>query len=683
MLNFEPFLNTYIRLQFIQTFRSLLITMSYINFDKTQLINLEYSLKREFIRSNRAGSFSCCTLIGCNTRKYHGLLVCPQPNLDGEKHVLLSKIDETVIQHEAEFNLGVNKYPGTYNPKGHKYVRDFSAELIPTITYRVGGVILTKETVLVTKEERVLIRYTLVQGQSSTLLRLKPFLAFRNIHRLSKKNFDLDTRYERVRNGIVVRMYPGYSNLYMQCSNKNSQYVHVPDWYTDFEYFEEQQRGYEHHEDLYQPGYFEMPIKQGESIIFSVGTSEVNPSSISMLYSNELKKRTPRSSFENCLINSAEQFFLKYDTQTDIIAGYPWHGRIGRFTFISLPGLALSIKDKKACKSVIHTMKGVMNGPFFPETGRGFTSTFNSADTSLWFFWALQTCALFSESREKLWKEHGAVMKLILESFASGTSNGIKMQTNGMLYINENSPLLTWMNSEVLGKPVTPRFGYVVEINALWYNAVRYALSLAKNSGEKAFIDRWTEISHNIEESFPEVFWNEENNCLNDFVAQNHKNSQIRPNQIMATSLPFTPIDEQMRHSVVEIVKKQLLTSRGLRTLSPQDQQYKGQYNGNEFQRDQALHQGTVWPWLLGHFAEGYLKIYGKKGVPFISDLYKGFHNTVDEDGIGTISEIYEGDPPHGGRGSISFAPSVAELLRVNFLINKYQAKEQQKESKK
>jgi predicted glycogen debranching enzyme len=656
--------------------------MGYIKFDKTQLINLEYSLKKEMIRSNRAGSFSCTTIIGCNTRKYHGLLVCPQPNLDGEQHVLLSKVDETVIQHDAEFNLGVNKYPGTYNPKGHKYVRDFSAEKVPTVTYRVGGVVLNKETMFVTQEERVLIKYTLLEANSPTLLRIKPFLAFRNIHRLSKRNIDLDTRYETVPNGIRVRMYSGYSNLFLQFSQKNPEYVHIPDWYCDFEYLEEKERGYDYHEDLYQPGYFELPIKKGESIIFSAGTRETNPGQLSRFYTNELKKRTPRNTFENCLLNSAQQFFYKHNSQTEIVAGYPWYDRIGRFTFISLPGISLAMHEKKACKEVIDTMKAGMRGPFFPESGRGSNTSFDAADTPLWFFWSLQHCNFIGSNREKIWREHGPAMQLILESYAAGTSNGIKMQSNGLIHIDPSAPHLTWMNSETNGKPITPRYGYVVEINALWYNAIKFAISLAKTSGDKTFADRWNAIAKRIEASFEEVFWNEDIRCLTDFVDKDLRFTGIRPNQILAASLPYSPLSENKRLRVIDMVKQQLLTPRGLRTLSPQDPSYKGHYGGDTALREHALHQGTVWPWLLGHFAEAYLRIFKEKGVPYVETLYNNFQEVMLEDGIGTISEIYEGNPPHYGCGAISFAASVGELLRMKHMMEQYRNSEKKSETK-
>ncbi len=298
--------------------------MGYIKFDKTQLINLEYSLQKEMVRSNRSGSFSCTTIIGCNTRKYHGLLISEQPGLDGDHHVLLSKVDETIIQRDAEFNLGVNKYPGRFHPKGHKYVRDFTAERVPVVTYRVGGVVLTKETLFVTEKEMVLVRYTLKEAHSPTRIRLRPFLAFRNIHRLSKRNIDLNTRYTKVRNGIKTRMYDAYPGLCMQLSKKDFEYVHAPDWYNDIEYIHEAERGYEYHEDLYVPGFFEASIKKGESVVLSVSTDEAFPSALSRTFNNEISKRKPRSSFHNSILNAAEQFFVIKGGEASIATGFPW-----------------------------------------------------------------------------------------------------------------------------------------------------------------------------------------------------------------------------------------------------------------------------------------------------------------------------------------------------------------------
>ncbi|RLD62599.1 MAG: amylo-alpha-1,6-glucosidase, partial [Bacteroidetes bacterium] len=294
--------------------------MSYIQFDKTQLINLKYSLSREFIRSNRAGAYASSTIINCNTRKYHGLLICPMEKLDGDNHVLLSSLDETIIQHEKEFHLAVKKYPGGIYHPGHKYLRDFSSEPIPTLTYRVGGVVLQKEMLLVEETEQLLIKYTLVDAHSPTKIKLHPFLAFRNVHKLSKSNLDVNSKFYNIQNGIKTRMYDAYPYLHMQTSKK-AEYVHSPNWYYNIEYAEEEKRGYDFSEDLFVPGYFEFSIKKGESVVFSAGLTETTANSLKRKFASELKKRIPRDTFENCLINSAQQFIVRKDKKTEIIAG--------------------------------------------------------------------------------------------------------------------------------------------------------------------------------------------------------------------------------------------------------------------------------------------------------------------------------------------------------------------------
>lgn len=647
--------------------------MGYIEFDKSQLINLEYSLDKELVRSNRAGAYASTTIIGCNTRKYHGLLIAPQPAIDGERHVLLSTFDETVIQHEKEFNLGIHKYPGShYNPKGHKYIRDLTTSPIPKITYRVGGVVLTKETLFAQKDDRVLIKYTLEDAHSPTNLRFRPFLAYRNIHQLSKANVFVDRKYEEIQNGIKLRMYRGYSYLNIQFSKKN-EYFHVPDWYYNIEYIEEQRRGYDFSEDLYVPGFFELPIKKGESIVVSIGTTEVSPAGLSKLFNNEISKRVPRDSFENCLFNSAQQFIVRKDGKTEVLAGFPWFGRWGRDTFIALPGITLSIGDVKTCKEVIDTMVSELHGPLFPNIGSGANTALNSVDAPLWFFWTLQQYAKHTKTTDKIWKSYGKKMSMILEGYRDGTEFNIKMHENGLIYAGEKSKALTWMDAVVYGKPVTPRIGMPVEINALWYNAVMFSLETAKLANDNKFIQEWMYLPEMIKNSFNNAFWTDENGgYLVDFVNGDYKDMAVRPNQVIATSLPYSPIDDQKKKQILDIVIKELLTPRGLRTLSPNHPDYKGVYQGNQEERDSAYHQGTVWPWLLGHFAEGHLRIHERNGVYFIKSLYDGFNETMKEHGIGSVSEIYDGDPPHTPRGAISQAWSVSELLRIRELLKQY-----------
>ena len=548
----------------------------------------------------------------------------------------------------------------------------FSPDPIPYNVYQVGGVILKREYLFTTNADRYLIRYTLMDAHSPTRLRLRPFLAFRNVHRLSKANINANTKYDKVPGGIRMKLYSGYSHLYMQLS-KTAEYTHVPDWNYNIEYQAEMERGYEYQEDLLVPGFFEVDIKKGESIVFCAGTEEIAPSAIKRAFDTEIKKRIPRDSFENCLVNSAQQFIVKKDKRTDIIAGFPWFGRWGRDTFIALPGLTLVLDDEKTFRAVIDTMVRDMKGPLFPNFGIKNKKAYNSADASLWFIWALQQYAIRSEKYEEIWKTYGSKIRNVLEGYRAGMPDYIHMQGNGLIWAGQQGLALTWMDAVVNGKPVTPRHGMPIEINALWYNAICFAIELAENSGDKKFVNDWKPIADGIPEAFVKTFWIEGKSYLADCVNGESRDLSVRPNQLMATSLPYSPLDEEKRMQVLNVVERELLTPRGIRSLDPNNPLYKGTCHGDQKTRDEAYHQGTAWPWLLGHFSEGYLKIYGKQGLPLIKSLFNKFEEVMTEHGIGTISEIYDGDPPHIARGAVSQAWSVAELLRVNELIKRFE----------
>lgn len=639
--------------------------MAYLKFDKTQLINLEYSLTKEFIRSNRAGSYSSTTLIYCNTRKYHGLLVAPVENLDGDRHVLLSSFDETIIERENEFNLGIHKYQGDiYSPRGHKYVRDFTMDPTPTIVYRVGGVVMLKEMLLVEKEEQILIRYTIMESDVPVKLRFRPFLAFRNMHHLSKANLYANTRGIAIPNGAKFRLYDGYPYLHIQFS-KEAEFVPAPDWYYDIEYNKELRRGYDYKEDLVVPGYFELGAKKGDVIVVSAGTAKANPDQLKRKYTSELDKRTPRDSFKNCLINSAQQFFIKRGGKTEIIAGFPWFGCWGRDTFIALPGLTLAIGDTATCKDVLDTQVAKLKNGLFPNMGHEDNPAFNSVDAPLWFFWALQQYTREVKSYTAIWRSYGKAIRSILEAYRDGTSFSIKMQENGLIYSGEPGKALTWMDAVVHGKPVTPRIGFPVEINALWYNAIMFSLDLAKRAKDEAFLAEWEHLPAKIHESFLALFWDGKKGYLADVVDLKASDWSIRPNQVIAVSMEYSMLTAEMKKAVLSVIERDLLTPRGLRTLSPTNENYKGIYKGTQEQRDLAYHQGTVWPWLLEHFCEGYMNLHKESGLGFLERLINGFEPVMTELGIGTIPEIFDGDPPHRARGAISQAWSVAALLRM------------------
>lgn len=646
--------------------------MSYIEIDKGQLTNLEYALKLELIRTNRSGSYASSTIIGCNTRKYHGMLVVPQDNFDGVNHVLLSNADVTVVQRDAEFNLGIHKFKGgQYSPKGHKYLRSFETDPIPKLTYRVGGVVLSVERIFSESLARIFVKYTLVDAHSPTTLKVKPFLAFRSIHELTKENSLADTSFEKVKNGIKMNLYSGYTPLYMQF-NKQVEYIHEPVWHKDIEYMKEIDRGYEAHEDLLVSGTFKFSIKKGESVIFQAAIEEGSPITFQRSFNNESKKRIPRDSFENNLANAAQQFIIRKGRSTELAAGLPWYGSWGRDTFISLAGICLVQNDIDLYKSILDTMVKDMEGDLFPNKKEGGKKNFLSADTSLWFFRTLQQYIEFTDDEAWVWRKYGKLMKQILNRYRNGIEElGLYVDAQGLVYAEKENTPLTWMDAVLYGKPVTQRPGYAVEVNALWYNAVAFVMNLATKNKDVQFVIGWNPVQRTIDGAFIEKFTHPEKKIICDYVAKDHSNWDVRPNMLFAASLPYSPLTNEQKKKILDVVRQELLTPRGIRTLSPKNAQYKSVYKGNIEARDLAYHQGTAWPWLLGAYAESYLKLYGKSGLADIKKIVAGFEDEMKTHGIGSISELYNGDPPHHGKGTISQAWSVAEMRRIIWLIEK------------
>lgn len=646
--------------------------MSYLKFNKVELVNLEYSLHREILSTNRAGAYMSTTIVCCNTRKYHGLLVCPIKKFDGESYVLLSSLDETVIQHDQSFNLGIHLYQNdVYDPRGHKYIRDFEFEPTPTIVYRVGGVVLKKELLMTHNTDRIFIRYTLLDAHSPTTLRLRPFLAYRNRHQLSKANLFVNTSYDVIENGIASNLYKDFPTLNMQLNRKNT-FESNPDWYYNIEYMEEKERGYDYLEDLYTPGYFELPIKKGESVVFSASLKEEKAGGLLKAFDKELESRPPKNNFLNCLKNSANQFIVQQGKDTEVIAGYPWFGRWGRDTFIALPGLTLCGNYvPESCKAVLDTMSREVHNGLFPNIGKHDNAAYNSVDAPLWYFWAIQKYVEATKDKEEAWKTYGKKMKSVLEAFRSGVNNYILMHENGLIWAGQPGKALTWMDAIIESGPVTPRAGYAVEINALWYNAIQFTLELAQAYGDKKFVKDWKDLPARIEENFVNTFWNEELGYLADYVDEKGQNMDLRSNQVIAASLPYSPVNEEIKSQVLMTVKGELLTTRGLRTLSPDHPDYEGIYRGDQATRDKAYHQGTVWVWQLGHYVEANFKLYGKAYVNEAKAIAKNFEEEMTDYGLCSIAEVYDGNPPHQPGGSISQAWSVSEILRIIDLIDK------------
>ena len=645
--------------------------MSYLKFEKALMTNLQDSLPRELLRTNRSGAYSCSTIVDCNTRKYHGLLVVPVPELDDENHVLLSSLDPTVIQHGASFNLGLHKYQGNnFSPQGHKYIREFDCDTVPTTLYRVGGVLLKKEVVFQHYEDRILIRYTLLEAHSKTTLQFRPFLAFRSVRQFTHENGAANRSYEVVDNGISTCMYAGYPSLFMQFSKKN-EFHFEPYWYRGLEYPKEQERGYASNEDLYVPGYFEMNISKGESIVFAASTAECRTSTLKNLFDKEVESRSPRDNFFHCLVNAAHQFHNR--TKNDeryILAGYPWFKCRARDQFIALPGLTLSIEEQDYFELVMETaakgLREFMEGK--PLSVKIYEM--EKPDVPLWCVWSIQQYAK-EAGKERCRKLYMGLIRDIVDYLLASKHPNLTLDTNGLLYADAKGEAITWMNSMNNGQPVVPRSGYIVEFNALWYNTLRFTAAMEMESGNEDRANELDALAEKCKASFVETFLNEYG-YLYDYVDGRMVDWSVRPNMVFAVALDYSPLDQKQRRGVLDVCTRELLTPKGLRSLSPKSGGYNPMYTGPQSQRDLAYHQGTAWPWLGGFYLEACLKLYKQTRLSFVERQLVGYEDEMINHCLSTLPELFDGNPPFNGRGAISFAMNVAEVLRTLELLEKY-----------
>ena len=652
--------------------------MSGLKFDKRELGNLEYSLDREMLATDRRGGYMSTTIVCCNTRKYHGLMVAPIDQSD-RTYVLLSSLDETLIQHDQSFNLALHRFEGVYEPRGHKYITDFEYTPTPTITYRVGGAVLRKELLWIHKRTQLMIRYTLVDAHSETTLRLRPLLAFRDKHSLSKANMEADGRAYPITAGVKCRLYEGFPWLHMQLNKSDSEFIAAPDWYYNFEYQKELRRGYEGHEDLLTTGYFEFKIKKGESVIFSASTDMMaTPETITEVYEASLARRTHKIDFLSCLEHSARQFIIRRPgNRTEVVAGYPWFGSFMEDTFMALPGLTLTQNHKEDCIDALDTAVRDIEASGLLE-GR---STPPAVDAPLWLYYTLQQLEGHISQKE-LWERYGSVMKGILEAYRSGFYEDIRLHDNGLVWAWADRPL-TWMGTIVDGQALTPRRGYPVELQALWYNAVSYTLAVAKKQGDKEFVKEWKDIPEKTKKSFIEKFWLEEEGYLADYVNYDEVNKFIRPNMVVACGLDFKMLSEEQQARTLLTTQQHLLTPRGLRTLSPRNLLYKSNYNEDQRSQDLASRNGSAWIWPLVFYVKACFDLRGDGFASEARSILEAFDEELQTKCVGSISERFEGDPPHNPRGGVSHATSVAGLLLINSLIAKHEAKKPVRKSAK
>ena len=642
--------------------------MAFLKFNKSELVNLEYSLKREIIAANESGAYCNTSIVTCNTRRYHGLLAVPVQELGGGKYMLLSALDESLILGGKQFNLGIHCYGDTYEPRGHKYIIDFDAAPVPVITYKVGGILFTKTIMMVPDNDQVLIKYELLQAPSKVTLALKPFLAFRSVHSLTNQNSEAYTQPDEIDGGVSFRLYNGFPDLNLQTSSA-AAFKYQPYWYNGVTYSDEYRRGFDCREDLFVPGMFQMTLKPGESVVFSASVNEINPRGLKRKFTDTLKKMGEIETHHDLLVHNAQLFKQHDGDKARINAGYSWlETGLLRETIVSLPGLTLYANgDCAEFEKILDTL-------IAEEQERLFRRT-TQCEAPLRLTETIQKYIRFSGKEKQIWKKYGETLKGIIESYAPGRRREVAMHPNGLLWTQMDGVALSWMNAYVHGHPVTERAGYQVETNAFWYNALCFALDMENKYGPKkdnAFVARWTSVRDLVKQNFQPTFWREDWGYLVDYVNGGPHDQAVRPNQLYAVCLEYIPVDDEVVSEVVMTINDELLTKRGLRSLSPRNEAYRGVYEGSQIDRDLAYHQGCAFPALLAPYIEICFEMMGSTFYKRAEYLTEGFFQDISKHGVGAFSELYDGDPPHEPHGAISSAMSTAALLTIDYVMNQY-----------
>ena len=639
--------------------------MAFLKFNKSELVNLSYSLKREIILANKTGACCNTSIVTCNTRRYHGLLAVPVEQFGGYRHVLLSSLDESLTLRGKRFNLGIHCYGEVYEPRGHKYIVDFDADPVPCVTYKIGEIVFRKKIVLSPDEDQLMIQYELVNAPAKVKLELKPFLAFRNIHGLTQENAVANTEFTPVQNGAAFCLYEGFPTLNIQLSTSTASYKANPVWYKGITYSDEMRRGFDCREDLLQAGSFEVELHSGDTLVVSASAGAPgNASSLKRRFAAVVEKIGPINSFRDQLVRQADTLIREDGGVKRVVAGYSWlFTGLLRETLVALPGLTLYGKNSpKEFEEILDNL--------IKENQERLTCRTTQVEAPLFMAVTLQQYIAFTGKDKAVWDKYGSTMKTIIESYLPGNRQEIAMLPNGLLWAQKDGVALTWMNAYIGGRAVTERAGYQVETNALWYNAICFALEHEKKTS--AFSKKWTPVKELIEKNYERTFWNPDLGFLADYVDNCGQHLELRPNQLWAVSLDHRCVSDEVVSEVMRVVNAELVTRRGIRTLSPRDIRYKGVYEGSQLERDEAYHNGCAWPFLLSQFCYASFNMMGSSFVKRAEWLTEGFYEDLSKHGVGCFSELYDGDPPHEPHGAISSAMTTAALLNINWLIDQY-----------
>jgi predicted glycogen debranching enzyme len=643
-----------------------------IELSKPQISDFQISSSMEWLETNGLGGWASSTISGANTRNYHGLFVSAiHPPV--ERAVLLSKMEENLVFKDAHYELSTNQFPGKIAAEGLQYLTKFTKEIFPVFQFNVGGIEIKKTIAAIYQEDTVVVTYEVTKADIEFAMELKPFVAFRDYHSLSKANGHIN-KIAEFGNGLLhLKPYPEYPSLFIYIND--SVFKYNPVWCHDFEYKQEQERGLRFSEDLFSYGNFKLMLKEGSKVGIIISTSEnCRKDAFKILEKERLRREfliadlPVKDHLSKVLSLAADQFLVKrgQDLRT-IIAGYHWFGDWGRDTMISLPGICLVNGRYEDAAKILKTFSLCIDQGMIPNRfpDQGEVPEYNTSDATLWYFVAIKKYLDYTDDEAFVINDLLPGLYEIIQWHDKGTRYNIRIEEDGLLYGGEHGSQLTWMDAKVGDWVVTPRIGKAVEINALWYNALCIMSDLTRRERKIKESHVFKQRAEKVKEVFLSTFLYKDKGYLYDYVNGDEKDTSFRPNQIFAMSLPYPLLDNDLALSILKMIEDKLLTPYGLRSLSQDDPKYIGNYRGDQLSRDGGYHQGTVWSWLLGPYITSKVRLEGEEGKKSAIKLLAKFETHFYEAGIGTVSEIFDAEPPFIPRGCIAQAWGVAEVLRA------------------
>ncbi len=649
----------------------------------TRSTDLDELLKLEWLVTNKLGAYASSSVVGANTRRYHGLLVAATLPPVGRQVVLANLLEQVVIGSNV-YPLSTFQFAGAFSPTGYQHLVRYVHDVAPTWVFELEGVTITRQLMLAERENVLAVRYR-VEGHRPATLQLWPFVALRDFHGLRRMHQPHQLMYEMDCGGIRVEDRQGQAaSLWAACPA--GRFFDRPQWWYRFLYTADLQRGQEGMEDLYTPGYFECPMPAGQWVSLTAATQRTSAPDFDALVE---QRRTRRSAMVGAVGSSADDMTQRLAAAADdflverrtpggssatIVAGYHWFGDWGRDSFVALPGLALLTGQADKARQVLSTFADAVAGGMIPNRfdDYGGPPHYNAIDASLWFILAADRYVRATGDEESWARRFVGAARAIVQAYHDGTEFQIHADADGLITGGSSDSQLTWMDVKFNDQAVTPRHGKAVEVNALWLEALHI---LAERSGgiDNAAADHYAAQAQLVARSFAQAFWYEQGGYLYDCISPTAADASLRPNQVIAIAMPHCPFSREQKLSVLRVVSQTLLTPVGLRTLAWSDGRYRGRYGGSWESRDRAYHQGTVWPWLMGYFIQAYLMAhdFSPAARQQATSWLDGFNHHLRQAGLGTVSEIFEGDAPHTPRGCIAQAWSVGELLRAKLMIQR------------